>query len=402
VSDSQPFSASVQNLSADQPIELSIVLPCLNEAETLAVCVQKAFRALLDNDIAGEVIVADNGSTDGCPEIAARNGARVVRVAEKGYGSALMGGIAAARGKYMLMGDADDSYDFLEAPNFLKKLREGYELVQGCRLRSGGGVVAPDAMPLSHLWIGNPIFSLITRIMFKAPIHDVHCGLRAFTRELFFRLDQRCTGMEFASEMIVKSCVCGARITEIPITLHKDGRVTGTPHLRTIRDGWRHLRFLLMFSPKWLFLYPGLLLVILGIAAAAIAFPGLVIHGVQFDVHTLLFAALAVLLGYQSMLFAAFARAFAIGERLLPQTPRTELLFKIVNLERGILAGVICTALGVILLFGAWEQWAHIHFGPLDYRRTMRWVIPGVTLTALGYQTILSSFFMSILGMRRK
>ena len=262
--------------------------------------------------------------------------------------------------------------------------------------------MSPNAMPLSHLWIGNPGFSLMTRIMFKAPIHDVHCGLRAFTRDLFFRLDQRCTGMEFASEMIVKSCVYGVKITEIPITLHKDGRITGSRHLRTVRDGWRHLRFLLMFSPKWLFFYPGLLLLLLGLVGAAIAFPGLVIDGIHFDVHTLLFAALAILLGYQSVLFSAFARAFAIGERLLPQTPTTEFLFKIVNLERGILVGVVCTLLGVILLVGAWVQWSLAHFGPLDYRFTMRWVIPGVTLTALGYQTILSSFFMSILGMRRK
>jgi glycosyltransferase involved in cell wall biosynthesis len=392
----------LQSPAPSQRIELSIVLPCLNEAETLGVCIEKALRALRENGIAGEVIVADNGSTDGSIEIARDSGARVVPVAEIGYGSALIGGIAAARGKYILMGDADDSYDFLEAPKFLEKLREGYELVQGCRLSSGGGVVAPEAMPLSHRWVGNPGFSLMTRIMFKTPIHDVHCGLRAFTKDLYGRLDQRCTGMEFASEMIVKSTIQGARIAEIPITLHKDGRITRRPHLRTIRDGWRHLRFLLMLSPRWLFLYPGALLILFGLAGAAVAFPATVVNGIHFDVHTLLFAALAVLLGYQSILFAIFAKTFAISERLLPQTPRMNYLFKVLNLERGLLAGALCMAAGVALLLGAWHQWRAVHFGPLDYRRTMRWVIPGMTLTALGFQTILSSFFMSILGMRRK
>jgi glycosyltransferase involved in cell wall biosynthesis len=392
----------IQSRAAGSSVELSIILPCLNEAETLGVCIEKAFRALRENGISGEVIVADNGSTDASPEIAAKLGARLVAVPERGYGSALMGGIAAARGKYIMMGDADDSYDFLEAPNFLKKLREGYELVQGCRMSSGGGVVAPDAMPFSHRWLGNPGFSLMTRVMFDAPIHDVHCGLRAFTKDLYIQLDQRCTGMEFATEMIIKSSIQRAKIAEIPITLHKDGRITRTPHLRTIRDGWRTLRFLLMLSPRWLFLYPGAVLIVLGFVGAAIAFPAVVIHGVHFDVHTLLFAALAVLLGYQSILFSIFAKTFAISERLLPKSPRMDYLFKIVNLERGLLLGAVSMIAGMALLLGAWHQWRDTHFGPLDYRRTMRWVIPGFTLTALGFQTILSSFFLSILGMRRK
>lgn len=377
-------------------------MPCLNEAETLAVCVEKAFRALRENGISGEVIVADNGSTDGSREIAESLGARVVPVAERGYGSTLMGGIVAAHGKYILMGDADDSYDFLEAPNFLKKLREGYELVQGCRLSSGGGVVAPDAMPFSHRWLGNPAFSLMTRVMFAAPIHDVYCGLRGFTKDLYSRLDQRCTGMEFATEMIIKASLRRARIAEVPITLHKDGRITRAPHLRTVRDGWRTLRFFLLLSPRWLFLYPGALLTGLGLAGAAIAFPGVAIHGVRFDVHTLLFAALAVLMGYQSILFSIFARTFAISERLLPQSPRMEVFFKIMTLERGLLIGAGSMVAGMALLVGAWYQWYLAHYGPLDYPHTMRWVIPGMTLTALGFQTILSSFFVSILGMRRK
>ena len=392
----------MQSPDTNQRIELSIVMPCLNEAETLAVCVEKAFRALRENGISGEVIVADNGSTDGSREIAESLGARVVPVAERGYGSTLMGGIVAAHGKYILMGDADDSYDFLEAPNFLKKLREGYELVQGCRLSSGGGVVAPDAMPFSHRWLGNPAFSLMTRVMFAAPIHDVYCGLRGFTKDLYSRLDQRCTGMEFATEMIIKASLRRARIAEVPITLHKDGRITRAPHLRTVRDGWRTLRFFLLLSPRWLFLYPGALLTGLGLAGAAIAFPGVAIHGVRFDVHTLLFAALAVLMGYQSILFSIFARTFAISERLLPQSPRMEVFFKIMTLERGLLIGAGSMVAGMALLVGAWYQWYLAHYGPLDYPHTMRWVIPGMTLTALGFQTILSSFFVSILGMRRK
>jgi len=391
-----------QSHDGGSSIELSIVLPCLNEAETLGACIETAFRALRENGISGEVIVADNGSTDDSPGIARRLGARLVTIAERGYGSALMGGIAAAQGKYILMGDADESYDFMEAPKFLGKLREGCDLVQGCRLGSGGGVVARDAMPFSHRWLGNPAFSLMTRVMFGAPVHDVHCGLRAFSKEHYLRLDQRCTGMEFATEMIIKSSLQGARIAEIPITLRRDGRVTRSPHLRTIRDGWRTLRFLLMLSPRWLFLYPGAMLIALGIAGAAIAFPAVVYRGIHFDVHTLLFAALALLLGYQSILFSIFAKTFAISERLLPRSPRMDRLFQVLNLERGLLLGAIAMAAGLALLLGAWHQWRLTHFGPLDYRRTMRWVIPGMTFTALGFQTILSSFFLSILGMRRK
>ena len=390
------------DLTSDTSIELSIVMPCLNEAETLGACVEKARRALHENRISGEVIVADNGSTDGSREIAERLGARLVPVAEKGYGNALMGGIAAARGKYILMGDADDSYDFLEAPNFLKKLREGYELVQGCRLSSGGGVIAPNAMPFSHQWFGNPTFSLMARTMFAAPIHDVYCGLRGFTKDLYLKLDQRCTGMEFATEMIVKSSNRGAKIAEIPITLHKDGRITRAPHLRTMRDGWRTLRFFLMLSPRWLFLYPGILLILLGLAGTGIALPGLVIQGIHFDVHTLLFAALAILLGFQSIVFAIFTKTFAISEGLLPQGPHMKRFFKIMNLERGLLLGSASMTAGMALLLGAAYQWRLTDFGKLDYSHTMRLVIPGMTLTALGFQTVLSSFFVSILGMRRK
>lgn len=383
-------------------IEFSIVIPCLNEAETLGKCLAKAFHALKEHGIAGEVIVADNGSTDGCQEMAAQAGARVVPVAAKGYGNALMGGIAAARGKFILMGDADDSYDFLEAPKFLAKLREGADIVQGCRLPSGGGTVAEGAMPWSHRWIGNPGFSLMARWMFRAPIHDAYCGLRGFTREFYDRLDQRCTGMEFATEMILKSGLNRAKMAEVPITLHKDGRITARPHLRTVRDGWRTLRLYLLFSPRWLFGVPGLALIALGLLGYALALPAVQIGGVTFDAHTLLFSSLAILMGYQSVLFGIFARTFAVNEGLLPEKPGYKRFFEMVNLERGLVFGLLTLLAGAALLGVAVWQWRAAGFGPLDYARTMRWVIPGVTLAAVGFQTMLSSFLTSMLGLARR
>ncbi|HYO26569.1 MAG TPA: glycosyltransferase family 2 protein, partial [Lacipirellulaceae bacterium] len=269
-----PGAESGARASSPWSIELSVVMPCLNEADTLATCIKKARRAMAEAGIHGEVIVADNGSTDGSIAIAEALGARVVRVEAKGYGSALMGGIGAARGEFVIMGDADDSYDFLEIPKFVAQLRSGHELVQGCRLPSGGGRVMPGAMPRSHRWIGNPAFSWLVRRMFRAPIHDVYCGLRGFRRELFDRLDLRCTGMEFATEMIIKSSLFGVDMVETPTTLHPDGRKAHAPHLRTIRDGWRTLRFFLMYSPRWLFLAPGLALLFAAVAGYALALPG--------------------------------------------------------------------------------------------------------------------------------
>ena len=383
-------------------IELSVVMPCLNEAETLTSCIEKAQGALRENAIAGEIIVADNGSTDGSPEVAERLGARVVHAQVRGYGSALMEGIAAARGKYVLIGDADDSYDFREIPRFLEKLREGYDLVQGCRLPSGGGTIRDGAMPLLHRWWGNPMFSWMARLWFRVPIHDIHCGMRGFRRELFEELDQRCTGMEFASEMIIKSALRGAKVGEVPITLSPDGRHAHAPHLRTFRDGWRHLRFYLVFSPRWLFLIPGAVLIFLGLVGYGIAMPSLRLHRIRFDVHTLLFSSLAIICGYQSILFAFLTKAFAINEGLLPEDERIARLFRVVDLERGLAAGALATLAGVLLLGWALNDWRLAHFGDLDYSHTMRWVIPGVTLTTLGFQTILSSFFLSILGMRRR
>lgn len=377
-------------------------MPCLNEAETLADCIEQARGTLLEHGIAGEIIVADNGSTDGSPEIGRRLGARVVHVAARGYGSALMGGIEAARGKYVLIGDSDGSYDFSEVPRFLEKLREGYDLVQGCRLKAGGGRVLPGAMPALHRFWGNPMFSKMARLWFRAPIHDIHCGMRGLSRELYSRLDQRCTGMEFASEMIIKSTLGGARIAEVPITLHPDRRKSQRRHLRTFRDGWRHLRFFLLYSPRWLFLVPGALLALLGLVGYAVAMPQRRIGGVVFDVHTLLFASLAIVCGYQSILFAVFTKVFGMTEGLLPQDARMTRLFRIVNLERGLLLGGAVMLTGLVLLLAAVNQWRVEGFGPLDYQRTMRWVIPGVTLTTVGFQTILSSFFLSVLGLSRR
>jgi hypothetical protein len=376
-------------------------MPCLNEADTLSVCIEKAKKALLDAGIAGEIIVADNGSTDNSALIAAEMGARVVPVEAKGYGNALMGGIAAARGKFVIMGDADDSYDFLEVPKFVHKLREGVDLVQGCRLPWGGGRIIAGAMPFSHRWFGNPLLSILVRRMFASKFHDVYCGMRGFRKDFYERLDQRCTGMEFATEMIVKAGLHQAKIAEIPITLWPDGRKSHPPHLRTFRDGWRTLRFYLTYSPRWLFLYPGFVAVLLGCVGYAIALPGLTVNGVTFDAHTLLFASLAILLGQQSIFFAVFTKLFAVGEGLLPEDPRLKRFLRRANLEKGLIVGGGALLAGAGLLLAAINQWRVHDFGYLSYAETMRWVIPGVTLTMLGSQTVLSSFFLTILSMRR-
>ncbi|MBN2371463.1 MAG: glycosyltransferase family 2 protein [Vicinamibacteria bacterium] len=383
-------------------VEVSVVMPCLNEADTLAVCIERARRALRDNAIAGEIIVADNGSTDGSQEIATRLGASVVAVRQRGYGHALMGGIAAAAGDYVIMGDSDDSYDFLEIPRFVEKLRDSHDLVLGCRLPSGGGTVLPGAMPFLHRWLGNPMLSLMVRRWFHAPVHDVYCGLRGFTKKHYERLDQRCTGMEFATEMVIKSSLFGARIAEVPISLHPDGRSSHRPHLNTFRDGWRTLRFLLVYSPRWLFLIPGLLLILIGLAGYGLALPGFALFGLNFDAHTLLYASLCILCGYQSILFAVFTKVFAVNARLMPEDRRLTRLFKVVNLEKGLIAGSIALVAGSFMLIWAANIWRVHEFGRLDYAHTMRWVIPGTTLAALGFQTVLSSFFISVLGLKRR
>jgi len=383
-------------------MDVSIVMPCLNEADTLEVCVQKAFQGIKAARAMGEVVVADNGSTDSSIEIAERLGAIVVRVAEKGYGNALMGGIAAAKGQLIIMGDADDSYDFLETPKFVEKLLAGADLVQGCRLPSGGGTVKPGAMPFLHRWWGNPMFSFLVRLWFGAPIHDVYCGLRGFRKDFQQSLEQRCTGMEFATEMIIKSSLRGANIVEVPITLHPDGRKAHAPHLKTFRDGWRTLRFFLMCSPKWLFLLPGFLLILFGALATALALPGVTIGPATFDAHTLLFGSLAFILGYQAMVFAIMTKAFAVSEGIMPKDERLIRFFRVVTLERGLIFGLLGLGIGSALLVTAVSQWWQVGFGVLDYSYTMRWVIPGATLSALGFQTMLFSFFISMMGINRK
>ena len=395
-----PIGVNTQSVDArerEPVVEVSVVMPCLNEADTLAVCIDKAQRALREHQIHGEIIVADNGSSDGSQEIARRLGARVIDVHARGYGHALNAGIAAARGTFVIMGDADDSYDFLELPKFVNKLREGYDLAQGCRLPSGGGTIRPGAMPMLHRWWGNPMFSAMVRGMFWAPVHDVYCGLRGFRKDLFDRLDLRSSGMEFATEMIIKSSLQNARIAEVPITLHRDGRKAHAPHLKTFRDGWRTLRFFLMYSPRWLFLYPGLCLAALGVLGYALAMPGLRISGIRFDAHTLLISSLAILLGHQSVVFAISAKTFAISQGMLPPNRRMERFYEIVTVERGLVLGFLAFAGGIVLLLAAVNEWRLHDFGNLDYTSTMRLVVPGVTLTALGFQTLLASFFVGIM-----
>lgn len=383
---------------AESP-EVSIVMPCLNEAETLEVCIAKARRAINELGIAGEIIVADNGSTDGSQAIAERLGARVVSVKSKGYGNALMGGISAARGQLIIMGDADDSYDFTNLGPFIEKLRAGYDLVMGNRFKGG---IAPGAMPFKHRYLGNPVLTAIGRLFFHSPAGDFHCGLRAFQRAAVVKMDLRTTGMEFASEMVVKASLHGMRITEVPTTLSRDGR-SRRPHLRSWRDGWRHLRFLLLFSPRWLFLYPGLLLMLSGLIAGGWLLRGPVfIENVGFDVQTLLYAAVAIVIGFQAIVFAVFTKAFAISEGLLPADPRFNSLFRIVTLERGIAVGILLLLAGVSGSIYAVSFWDERSFGPLDPSKTLRIIIPSVTALILGSQIVLSSFFLSVLGLRRR
>jgi glycosyltransferase involved in cell wall biosynthesis len=383
-------------------VEVSVVIPCLNEADTLGKCIETARRALHEHNISGEILVADNGSTDSSPAIAGREKARVVPVKERGYGSALMGGIAAARGRFVIMGDADQSYDFSEIPKIVQKLRAGYDLVQGCRLPAGGGSIRPGAMPFLHRWIGNPFFSFLARKWFHTSINDVYCGLRGFSKAMYERLDQRCTGMEFATEMIIKAALRHEKVAEVPVTLYPDKRTAHAPHLKTFRDGWRTFRYFLMCTPRRLFLIPGALFVAFGLLGYLMAMPGLRIGHAFLDAHTLLFSSLAILCGYQCILFAIFAKTFAVMEGFLPQDPQFERFFEIVNLERGLIVAALAILAGGALLLAAVYQWWLTDFGHLNYARTMRLVVPGATLVALGFQTVFSSFFVSILGMRRK
>ncbi len=382
-----------------ETLDVSVVMPCLNESATIGTCVTKALQTMERLNLRGEVVVSDNGSTDGSQEIASALGARVISVEKHGYGAALQEAIAVARGRFVLMGDSDGSYDFACLDLFLDKLHEGYDLVVGNRFR---GEILPGAMPSLHRYAGNPILSGIGRLLFKSPIGDFHCGLRAFRRGSIQQLHLQMLGMEFASEMIVKATLFGMRLTEVPTTLSRDGR-NRAPHLRTWRDGWRHLRFLLLYSPRWLFLYPGMLLLVLGTLASLWLLPGpRTVGRITFDVDTLLFSAMAILLGFQSINFAVFTEVFAVTRGLLPEDPLLSKFFRHVRLEAGLLGGMLLLLAGVGMWIAGFRYWSSLDFGPLLPARVLRIVIPGIVCITLGFQAILSSFFLSVLGMEQQ
>jgi glycosyltransferase involved in cell wall biosynthesis len=384
--------------SADD-IELSVVMPCLNESRTVGRCVDKALTALQTLGVKGEVIVADNGSSDGSPAIAREHGARVVPVEPRGYGSALQAGIAAARGRYIIMGDADESYDFSQLEPFLKQLRAGDDLVMGNRFRGG---IRPGAMPWLHRYVGNPVLTGILNLFFRSPIRDAHCGLRGFRKDAYGRLNLHTPGMEFASEMVVKACLNRQKITEVPIILHPDGR-DRPPHLRSFRDGWRHLRFLLLMCPLWLYLIPSSLLLGFGLSLMAwLTARPRTVFGVEFDVHTLLLGALCVIVGYQTLWLWAHARIFGWTSGLLPPHTFSKRVFDHLNLERGLLAGAALLATGLGLNLWLVHEWYGRNLGPLEVQTTLRYALWGFTTMVLGMQTIYGSFFLSMLGMHPK
>lgn len=373
-------------------------MPCLNEAETLGICIEKAQSFFKKHHVNGEVIVADNGSTDGSQAIAEKQNARVVFVTEKGYGSALRGGINAALGKYVIMGDADDSYDFESLETFLEKLREGNDLVMGNRFKGG---IKKGAMPFLHKYLGNPVLSFIGRLFFNIKIGDFHCGLRGFSKAAFGKMNLNTTGMEFASEMIVKSKLNGLSIAEVPTILHPDGR-SRPPHLNTWRDGWRHLRFLLMYSPRWLFLYPAILLILMGTLLSTILIKQPInFSGIVFDVHTLLYTAGSVVIGFQFLAFYGLTKIYAVENGLLPKSERYDNLFKYFNLEKGLIAGFVILTFGIYLSIDGLLTWKATSFSNLKPVETLRTVIPAVFTVMLGLQIILFSFFFSILGLKR-
>ena len=376
-------------------LELTILMPCLNEAETLAACIGKA-RGFLDRTgIAGEVLIADNGSTDGSQDIARGLGARVVTVPERGYGAALAVGIQAARGRFVIMGDADDSYDFANLDAFIAELRDGADLVMGNRFAGG---IEPGAMPWHHRYIGNPVLSAVGRLFFRTPIGDFHCGLRGFSRAAILALNLRTTGMEFASEMVVKATLAQLDLREVPTTLARDGR-SRRPHLRSIRDGWRHLRFLLLFSPRWLFLYPGIALLAVGLVVGAVLLPGPAQFGrVTFDVHTFLVAALCIIVGLQSISFAIIGRRFASRYGFIPRSGNYNRLLEALTLERILLVAITLMLIGIAALVWGVGQWAARDFGPLNASRTMRPVILAMTALVSGFQLMMSGFMSSMIN----
>lgn len=390
---------SSQEAAHTGSLELTVVMPCLNEAETLAICVDKAMAALRENNIAGEVVVADNGSTDGSQQIAIDHGARVVNVPIRGYGAALNAGILAAQGKYVLMADADDSYNFAHIPRFLEQLRNGADLVMGNRFAGG---IGPGAMPPLHKYLGNPVLSWMGRTLFHTPVGDFHCGIRAFSKSAYESLALRTTGMEFASEMVVKASLQKQKIVEVPTNLKKDGR-SRPPHLKTWRDGWRHFRFLLMYSPRWLFLFPGLTLMLGGFGLMAWLLPAERPLGhINLGVDTLAYAAAGVLLGFQLVFFGVSAKVFAITEGLLPEDESFDRWFQYVTLETGLIAGVLLLLVGIGIAISSVVGWAHTGYGPLPPVEMMRRTLPAMLCLMLGTQVCFGSFFLSLLGLRRR
>ena len=380
-------------------LAISIVMPCLNEAETLAVCIRKALAAITASGVSGEIIIADNGSTDGSLAIAAAEGARIVNVPIRGYGAALFAGFEAAHGKYILMADADDSYDFSHLPRFLAALDAGADLVVGNRFQGG---IKPGAMPLLHRYLGNPVLSYLGRLLFRIPVGDFHCGIRAFRKDAFLRMNLRTTGMEFASEMIVKSSLLGQKITEVPTTLSPDGR-SRAPHLRTWRDGWRHLRFLLLYSPRWLFLYPGLAATLAGFLVTIWLLPAeRAIGSVHFDVDTLTCAIGLMLIGVHISVFAVSAKVFGMREGFLPDDPKFQRLFLYFQLESGLLLGIFFLLAGFIAMVYAVVVWRQASFGNLSPTHMLRLVLPAAASLMLGVEIVFSSFFLSLLGMRNR
>jgi glycosyltransferase involved in cell wall biosynthesis len=382
---------------ATPDLELTIVMPCLNEAETLAACITKARGYLDRSGVAGEVVIADNGSTDGSQRIARELGARVVDVPVRGYGAALAAGIEAAQGRFVVMGDSDDSYDFSRLDAFMEKLRAGFQLVMGNRFKGG---IAPGAMPPLHRYLGNPVLSTIGRMFFSTPVRDFHCGLRGFDRSAILGLNLRTTGMEFASEMVVKASLAEMRIAEVPTTLSPDGR-SRPPHLRSWRDGWRHLRFLLMFAPRSLFLYPGLAMIALGLLSYALVLPGpLRMGSVIFDVHTLVIGMAAILVGTQVLVSFLLAKQHAIGVGVLPLGDNFGAFRRWFRLEYALLFAGGLVLLGVVGILVAVADWRARSFGALDYSQTMRLVVPAVTSLAVGVQIAMAGFLSSILDLR--
>jgi glycosyltransferase involved in cell wall biosynthesis len=380
-------------------VELSVVMPCLNEAETVETCVRKTIDFFAAQGIDGEVIIADNGSTDGSQQLARDAGARVVAVTEKGYGNALMGGIRAARGRYVAMGDADDSYDFTTLMPFLEQLRDGADLVMGNRFKGG---IAPGAMPPLHRYLGNPVLSFVGRLFFGSKIGDFHCGLRAFRKESIARLGLQTGGMEFASEMVVKATLAKFDIREVPTTLSPDGR-TRPPHLSTWRDGWRHLRFLMLYSPRWLFLIPGLLLMSLGlIVGVALSAGPIRVGEIAFDVDTLVGASAALVIGFQAVLFALLTKVYAMEEGFLPHDKRVQKIIDWWSLERGLVIGGVLALAGVVGMLASLLHWKVNNFGELDPRHSIRMVVPSATGLIMSFQAVFASLFVSILGIRRR